>query len=128
MGLKRDTLGDHDHTVGQRRNRPDLLPRVCEQVTGCRATARRGTWGDLRWGMDAMANRTQTYFIRHGEDWHILPADRSWLQREKLIAIHYEPKASMSASDYAPEVRPFVACFAELADSGGYVCATYRPM
>lgn len=69
-----------------------------------------------------------TYFIRHSESCDIGPDLRSRLWKERLIAIHYEDLRSTDPADYhGAAAKRSLKIFGEIADEGGFVCATISP-
>ncbi len=68
-----------------------------------------------------------TYFIRHGRDWQVGQDEKRRLRENGLIAIHYEPIASVDPRDYKKEHQQFIRRFVQIATEGGLVVSTHPP-
>lgn len=68
-----------------------------------------------------------TYFIRHGRDWRVGHDEKRRLRENGLIAIHYEPIASIDPREYKKEHQQFIRRFAQIATEGGWVVSTHPP-
>jgi hypothetical protein len=71
--------------------------------------------------------QAETYFIRHGRDWDIGREEKRRLRENGLIAIHYQPIASIVLDDYEKKHRPFIGRFVKIATEGGLVVSTHPP-
>ena len=68
-----------------------------------------------------------TYFIRHGRDWHVGQDEKRRLRENGLIAIHYEPTASVDPRDYKREHQQYIRRFVQIATEGGWVVSAHPP-
>jgi len=67
----------------------------------------------------------KTYFIRHSASCNMGDHLRERFWEEGLIGIHYDDKRSIDPTDYGePVARKALKVLRELAQDGGYICAT----
>jgi len=69
----------------------------------------------------------KTFFVRHSGSWNVDEEFRQELWEQTKIAIKFQDIRSRNLDDYYPKARGAIRRLCDLADNGGYVCATIYP-